>query len=315
MSKLLVVFGATGQQGGSVIDFVLNDPELSKEYALRAITRNVSSAAAQALQTRGVKVVAGDVDDAASLPAALANAHTVFIVTASVYDDQLKAREYAQTKAAADAAVAAGAQYLIYSTCVACERLWGRPVPAFDSKADAEAYIRSLPVQSAFFAPAMFMQNFLTNQAARPIPAAADGAPPTYAIANFIAPDAPFPIIETVRDTGKYVGAILAAPDAYAGVTLSAATGLVTYRECAETITRVTGKQTVYAQLPQEQWSSFLPPGSAGPLTAMMRWLESPGYYGPRTKEEVEWTAQRARGKLTSFEEFVEEHKDEIFAQ
>lgn len=137
MTKLLVVFGATGQQGGSVIDAVLNDPELSKEYSLRAITRDVTRTSAQSLRDRGVEVVEADVDDPNSLPSALAQAHTVFIVTLSVYDEHLKTRELRQTKDIADTAVAAGAHYLIYSSCVAAERLWGVPVTAFDSKADS----------------------------------------------------------------------------------------------------------------------------------------------------------------------------------
>lgn len=314
MSKLLVVFGATGQQGGSVINFVLNDPELSKEYSLRAITRDVSRPAAMDLKSRGVEVVAANVDDAQSLPAALANAHTVFIVTTTVYDEHLKSREFRQAKAIADTAVAAGAQYLIFSTCVGSERLWGRPVAAFDSKADVEAYIRTLPVKSAFFAPAMFMQNFLTNQAPRPLPPH-EGSETTYAIANFISPDTPIPLIETVQDSGKYVGAILANPDKYAGDVFCAATGFWSYRECAEIITRVTGKKTIYAQLPQEQWSSYLSPGYAGSLTAMMRWIESPGYFGPQSQEAVAWTVRQIRGKLqlTTFEEFVEKNAAQLF--
>ena len=43
MSKLLVVFGATGQQGVSVVNYVLKDPTLSKQFKIRAITRHVSS--------------------------------------------------------------------------------------------------------------------------------------------------------------------------------------------------------------------------------------------------------------------------------
>ncbi|KAJ5112771.1 hypothetical protein N7532_000816 [Penicillium argentinense] len=311
MSKLLVVFGATGQQGGSVIDYVLNDPTLSKEYSLRAITRDTSRPAAQALQKRGVEVASGDVDDLKSLPAALENAHTVFIVTTTVYDEHLKAREFRQGKAIADTAVAAGAQYLIFSTCVGCERLWGHVVEALDSKADVEAYIRTLPVPSAFFAPAMFMQNFLTNQAPRPIP----GQEGSYAIANFISPDAKFPLIETVEDTGKYVAPILAAPDQFAGQTMFAATGFYSYKETAEIITRITGKNTVYAQLPQEQWTSYLPAGYQVPMTAMMCWIEKPGYYGPQTQECVDWTVKQVPEKLTTFEEFVERHAKEMFPQ
>lgn len=57
MSKILTVFGATGNQGGSVIRAVLNDPTLSKEFKIRGITRDVTKPAAKALSTQGVEMV------------------------------------------------------------------------------------------------------------------------------------------------------------------------------------------------------------------------------------------------------------------
>lgn len=57
MSKILTVFGATGQQGGSLIDYVLKNSKLSKTYSVRGVTRDVSKAAAVALKKRGVEVV------------------------------------------------------------------------------------------------------------------------------------------------------------------------------------------------------------------------------------------------------------------
>ncbi|KAF8926657.1 hypothetical protein BGZ58_011011 [Dissophora ornata] len=106
MTNILVVFGATGQQGGSVANYVLNDPELSKQFHVRAVTRDPSKPVAQALQKGGVEVVKGDIDDKESIKQALHGAHTVFIVTTTVYDDQLRPREFARGRAAADAAVA-----------------------------------------------------------------------------------------------------------------------------------------------------------------------------------------------------------------
>jgi uncharacterized protein YbjT (DUF2867 family) len=64
MSKLLVVFGATGQQGGSVVETILVDPGLSKEYSLRGTTRDVGSFAAQALTKKGVEVDRAELDNA-----------------------------------------------------------------------------------------------------------------------------------------------------------------------------------------------------------------------------------------------------------
>jgi hypothetical protein len=37
----------------------------------------------------------------------------------------------------------------------------------------------------------------------------------------------------------------------------------------------------------------------------MLLYFQDFGYYGPQTKENVEWTAQQARGKLTTFEEYI----------
>ena len=58
MSKLLTVFGATGNQGGSIIKAVLADPALSNEFKIRAITRDTSKPAAKALADKGVELVA-----------------------------------------------------------------------------------------------------------------------------------------------------------------------------------------------------------------------------------------------------------------
>lgn len=58
MSKLITVFGATGNQGGSVIKHLLADPFLSQEFKIRGITRDTSKPAAQALAAKGVETIA-----------------------------------------------------------------------------------------------------------------------------------------------------------------------------------------------------------------------------------------------------------------
>lgn len=57
MSKLLTVFGATGVQGGSVIQAVLADPVLSQSFKIRAITRDVSQPSALALKAKGIEII------------------------------------------------------------------------------------------------------------------------------------------------------------------------------------------------------------------------------------------------------------------
>lgn len=63
MLPLLTIIGATGLQGGSVVASTLK----SKQYRIRAITRNVNSAAALKLASQGVEVVAAELDDESSL--------------------------------------------------------------------------------------------------------------------------------------------------------------------------------------------------------------------------------------------------------
>ncbi|KAK9350557.1 hypothetical protein V1523DRAFT_428912 [Lipomyces doorenjongii] len=79
--KILVVFGATGLQGGSVIKSILGHPEAAAQFSIRAVTRDPSKASAQDLIANGVECVAADMDDTGSLRSALMGAYAFFVVT------------------------------------------------------------------------------------------------------------------------------------------------------------------------------------------------------------------------------------------
>lgn len=57
MSKIVVVFGATGNQGGSVVDSILADPEAKSQFKVRGVTRDTTSEKAKKLEARGVEPV------------------------------------------------------------------------------------------------------------------------------------------------------------------------------------------------------------------------------------------------------------------
>jgi uncharacterized protein YbjT (DUF2867 family) len=168
----------------------------------------------------------------------------------------------------------------------------------FDVKAEIEEYIRTLPIKSSFFAPGSFMQNFGHMMAPHPT---GDG---TYALSNFVKPETQLPCIDVVGDTGKYVGAILAEPEKYEGKVLSAATDLYSYDEIVQIMSKMSGKTVKYNQLPESVFRGFLPPASADYLVDMFLWIQDYGYYGPQTKDLVQWTVKQARGKLTTLEEY-----------
>lgn len=55
--KVLAVIGATGKQGGSVINSVLGDPKAATRFSVRALTRDTSKPAAQELARKGCETV------------------------------------------------------------------------------------------------------------------------------------------------------------------------------------------------------------------------------------------------------------------
>ena len=57
MSKIITVFGATGNQGGSVVEAILSEKTLSREFKIRGITSDVNKPAAQKLASKGVELV------------------------------------------------------------------------------------------------------------------------------------------------------------------------------------------------------------------------------------------------------------------
>lgn len=77
MAKLIVVVGATGNQGGSVAARFLKDPA----YKVRALTRNPSSDAAKKLAEAGAEVVQCELDDVESIKSAFQGANLIFSVT------------------------------------------------------------------------------------------------------------------------------------------------------------------------------------------------------------------------------------------
>lgn len=304
MSKVLAVFGATGQQGSSVVNYVLNDPELSKGFGIRAITRDTSSDKLASLKSR-VEVVYGDASDPSSLPNALVGANFVFAMTTPFEGYEA---ELSSAKAIADAAVEQGAEYIIFSTLPPVSKLSGgkyTKVTPFDAKAKVEEYIRNLPIKSAFFSPGGFMQNFNTFMKPQP---AGDG---TYVIAQHVSPTSRIPLIDAVGDTGKFIGAILADPEKYNGETFCAATALYSLDEQAQIMSKATGKMVVYKQISAAEFRATLP-FMADVLVEGLSFQDEFGYYGPDTERLVSWAVENARGKLTTLEEYFQAHPLEL---
>lgn len=149
--KIIVILGATGQQGGAVARALLAD----KCWRLRAITRNPASDAAKRLVAQGFEVVAGDMNDPASLQKAFTGAYGVFSVQTT---DQGRDVEFRHGRAVVDAAVASGIAHFVYTSVGGADRDSG--VEHFESKWQIENYIRSTALPTTIVRPVFFMENF-----------------------------------------------------------------------------------------------------------------------------------------------------------
>ncbi|KAH7042849.1 NmrA family transcriptional regulator [Macrophomina phaseolina] len=296
MSKLITVFGATGNQGGSVISSILAHTVLSKEFKVRGITRDPSKPAAQALIAKGVEVKSADLNSKSSLTDAIRGSHTVFLVT-NYWETAKYDVEVAQGKNVADVAKEAGVKHLIFSSLLhATKTTNGRlkHIPHFDAKADIEEYIRKSGIPATFYLPGFFMSNF-----AQMLQKGEDGS---YTYAVPIGEASKFPLIDIAADTGKFVTAIIKKRDSLLGARVYGAEDYYTPRRFLDELEEVTGKKAKFVQVSADTYKSFLPPFMAQEMLENHLFIENPGYYNGESLKE---SHDILEDKLTSWKDFV----------
>ncbi|KAE8157040.1 hypothetical protein BDV40DRAFT_309060 [Aspergillus tamarii] len=264
-TKLLVVLGATGNQGGSVIKSFLADPT----WRIRGLTRNTSSAKAQSIQAQGVEIVQADLDDVASLEAAFQGATAIFSVTDfwnafatiaqnSEIEDQSKIRrtyeyELQQGKNVFDAATKVETlERLVFSSLSDASK-WSKGkytwVLHFEAKAHAVDYVREtypeLWKRTSVVQVGWYLSNFL-GPFLRP-KKAENGV---YQFVGGLKADVKLPIAAAEEDTGPAVKALVACPP---GKNLIAYREWMTPEEFVRTWSRVLGVPAEYVTLPEGQ--------------------------------------------------------------
>ena len=168
--KIIVVFGATGAQGGGLVRAILNDP--NSEFAVRAFTRNPDSDKAKGLAQMGAELVKGDIDDAPSVHRALKGAYGGYFVT-FYWAHFLPEKEYAEAATYAHAAKDAGLKHVIWSTLedvrdyvsLEDERMptlrEKYKVPHFDGKGESDKLFTEAGVPTTFLRASFYWDNFI----------------------------------------------------------------------------------------------------------------------------------------------------------
>jgi uncharacterized protein YbjT (DUF2867 family) len=256
-SKLILVTGATGQQGGAVARQVLKQPG----FSVRALTRDSAKAAAQLLALAGAEIFEGDLDNPASIRRALEGAWGVFSVQSFMetgYEGEIR-----QGKAVADAAKVAGVQHFVYASVVSADKQTG--LPHFESKWQIEQHLAHCGLSHTILRPAFFMQNWY-NYMREPI----------------LNGTLPLPLNQqtrlqqiSVEDIGAIAAKTFQNPAKWSGRTIELAGEELTMQRVVETLSRVLGRNVKYVQVAWDQFRQ-----SAGEeMTKMYRWFNDVGYH------------------------------------
>lgn len=228
----VLVFAATGRQGGSVAKALLK-----AGWPVRALVRDPVGPASIALRDAGVELVTGSFEDTCKIRAAMKDTHGIFSVLPAnlAADDEVR-----YGISIADLAAEIGVTHFVYSSGASVgNRLTG--VARFDAKQRIEAHIRKLPIIATIVRPMIFMEMLV-----RPGFGLDKGR-----LLSLIRPEHSIQLT-AVEDIGKFVAAIFADKTRFGGVTLKISSDRVTGRDLEAAFTEVAGRPISYARFPDD---------------------------------------------------------------
>lgn len=262
--KIIVVFGATGAQGGGLVRAILNDP--NSEFAVRAVTRDVHSDKAKELAQSGAELVEADIDDQASIEKALQGAYGAYFVT-FYWAHFSPEKEKAQARNMVLAAKAVGLHHVIWSTLedtrewVALENdlmptlMENYKVPHFDAKGESDKLFTEHNVPTTFLRASFYWDNFIYFGAGPK-----KGPDGKYYI-TFPLDDKKMAGI-AAEDIGKCAYGIFKKGKELVGKTIGVAGEHLTGQEMADAFTKALGQEVRYNNVTPETYRAFGFPGS-----------------------------------------------------
>jgi uncharacterized protein YbjT (DUF2867 family) len=257
--KIIAVIGATGAQGGGLVNAILKDKK--GPFAVRAITRDPTSTKAKELAKAGAEVVAADIDDEKSLAKAFKGAYGAFCVT--FFWAHLKPeKELSEARNMAKAAKDAGVKHVIWSTLEDTRKsiplsdgrmptLMGKyKVPHFDAKGEANEIFTELGVPTTFLVTSFYWDNFIHF-----------GMGPKKGADGKLAITLPLGTKKlagiAAEDIGKAAYAIFEKGTEMIGKTVGVAGGHLTGAQMAKSLTKALGQEVRYNDVPPATYRSF----------------------------------------------------------
>jgi len=273
MSKknLICVFGATGRQGGSVAQALIDEG-----FSVRGITRSAADPKALKLKEKGVELVELDWTKASipEISQAMWNCYGAFLMT--TFDMASPNGEEQLGIKLVEAAQKANLKHIMWSSLPNVKKLSGGKlnVPQFTNKANVAEFIQNLQAAKtkAFqyttcVAPAYFYQNFKGN-------AKEEGDTTVFTI-----PETRCITACDVTEIGPAVACAFKEPTKFDGKCIEY-WGEHVHPQCyVDTFTRVTGKKAKLNLVPIDEFKKAHPEMAA--VADMYTWIDECSFYGP----------------------------------
>lgn len=222
----ILVFGATGRQGGSAAKALLK-----AGWPVRALVQETSKAAALQLQAEGAELVQGAFENIDVIRSAMKDAYGVF----SVLPGNLTAEDEVRYGISiADIAAETGIKHFVYSSGASVGNQY-TGIPRFDAKPRIEAHVRQLDMVTTIIRPMIFMEMLV-----RPGFGLEKGR-----LISLIQPDHSIQLTAT-EDIGKFLVPILTNKSSFDGVTLKIASDRLTGRELEAALSKAVGYSITY---------------------------------------------------------------------
>jgi uncharacterized protein YbjT (DUF2867 family) len=288
---LIAVFGASGQQGGSVVR-ALN---ARGQFRVRALTRKPA-------EYRGLadEVVTADLDRPETLKVAFNGAHGVFLVT-NFWEEG--SDEIKQATAAVRAAKDAGVKHFIWSTLPNVEAISGGKfnVPHFTGKARTDAVVAGAGFTNHTFVIAPFYYGNLAGVLAPQ--KQADGS---VGWALPLDPDVRGIHMGDIRELGDIVAGAFAHPDQVGnGEYLPLVGDLLSFNEIVGTLNRQ-GHDFSFTRVPRDIFAASFPGGVE--VADTFRYFEAHTYLGSDSYEQIALANRIAGREPTGFATWARAH-------
>lgn len=253
--KRIMITGATGHQGGAVINSLRNSG-----HKLYGLTRHLGTERVKKLEKAGVTMIEGDFHRVNSLKKAFKNMDSIFLLGTPF--ETGPTLETINNINVIDTAYEVGVTHIVYSSVANANRNTG--IPHFDSKWRVEEYLKDRGIPYTIIAPTFFYENMMSS---------------------FLLPDLRENILTlpmpqevklqclSLKNLGEFAALLLTQRERFLDMRIDIAEDELTGPMFAEAISSAYGRQIKYVVEPMDQMRSM-----SDDMATMYDWFNRVGY-------------------------------------